>query len=75
MTLKLIKSVEISHAPKSLLHRCNHRAAAYTLRTAAYNTCAAAYTHRAAAYTHGAAAYMRQCENKANSVQLSVSWD
>ena len=38
---------------------------------AAYTLGAAAYTLGAEAYTPDAAAYMRQCENKANSVQLS----
>ena len=44
-------------------------------RSAAYNHRAAAYTLRGPAYTHRAAAYMQQCENKANLVQLSWSWD
>ena len=35
----------------------------------------AAYAVGCAAYAVGCAAYVRQCENKANSAQLSWSWD
>ena len=38
---------------------------------AAYPVGAAAYAVGEAAYIFGAAAYMRNCENKASSVQLS----
>ena len=35
----------------------------------------AAYAVGYAAYAAGYAAYVRQCENKASTVQLSWSWD
>ena len=42
---------------------------------AAYAEGCAAYAEGCAAYVQGCAAYVRHCENKANSVQLSWSWD
>ena len=41
----------------------------------AYADGCAAYAEVCAAYKEGYAAYVRHCENKANSVQLSWSWD
>ena len=49
--------------------------AAYADGCAAYAVECAAYADGCAAYAVGCAAYVRQCENEANSVQLSWSWD
>ena len=49
--------------------------ARYAERCAAYAEGCAAYAEGCAAYAEGCAAYVRHCENKANSVQLSWSWD
>ena len=49
--------------------------AAYADGCAAYAEGCAAYAVGCAAYVQGFAAYVRHCENIANSVQLSWSWD
>ena len=49
--------------------------AAYAEGCAAYAEGCAAYAEGCAAYVQGCAAYVCHCENKANSVQLSWSWD
>ena len=62
-----LSSVLQHHKTAIVNRRFNHNHSLPVRQTIANFSCAA--------YAAGCAAYVRQCENKANSVQLSWSWD